>query len=124
MGISADDLARFFGNEDPGTYRYGIFADNGLAGVLCVRFPWLKGPYIELLAMLPGHQGHGLGAKALSFVETEARRAGMRNIWVCASQFNESAQRFYKRNGFVEVGTLPGLVADGFAETLLRKPLT
>lgn len=124
MGISAERLAAFLKNGDPGAHRYAILQDGALSGVVSVRCPWLKGPYIELLAILAGFQRRGHGERILSFVETEAARLGMRNVWVCASQFNSGAARFYERHGFVEIATLPGLVADGFTETLFRKTLT
>ena len=44
-----------------------------------------------------------------------------RNLWVCASSFNARALRFYERHGFARAATLPGLVADGYDEILLRK---
>jgi ribosomal protein S18 acetylase RimI-like enzyme len=40
---------------------------------------------------------------------------------VCASSFNARALRFYARHGFEAAATLPGLVADGYDEILLRK---
>ncbi|WP_158007444.1 GNAT family N-acetyltransferase [Methyloceanibacter stevinii] len=123
LAIPEDGLSRFLAGGDEGTRQYAITVDGATAGVVCTRFPWLKGPYVELLAVLPGHQGHGLGTKALTFVEAEAKRAGARNVWVCASEFNGLARRFYERRGFVEVGTLPDLVTDGFAEVLFRKAL-
>ncbi|BAQ17002.1 GNAT family N-acetyltransferase [Methyloceanibacter caenitepidi] len=124
LAIPEEALNRFLAGGDEGTRHYAITVGGATAGVACTRFPWLKGPYVELLAVLPDHQGHGLGTKALAFVEAEAKRAGARNVWVCASEFNNPARRFYERRGFVEVGTLPGLVAEGFAEMLLRKVLT
>lgn len=124
MGIPAEGLAAFLKSGDASAYRYAIVQDGALAGVVSVRFPWLKGPYVELLAILPGFQRRGHGEGILSFVETEAVRLGTRNVWVCASRFNGGAARFYKRHGFVEIATLPGLVADGFVETLFRKALT
>lgn len=123
LAIPEDGLSRFLAGGDEGTRQYAITVGGATAGVVCTRFPWLKGPYVELLAVLPGHQGHGLGTKALTFVEAEAKRAGARNVWVCASEFNGLARRFYERRGFVEVGTLPDLVTDGFAEVLFRKAL-
>ena len=124
LGIPAEALTAFLQAEDPGAQRYAIVADDALAGVASSRFPWLKGPYVELLAILPGVQRRGLGRMVLSFVETEAKRLGARNVWVCASAFNSDAMRFYKRCGFTEAARLPDLVTDGFAETLLRKTLT
>jgi GNAT superfamily N-acetyltransferase len=86
-----------------------------------VRSPWLKGPYLELLALLPKAQGQGIGANILAWFEQEALKAGARNLWVCASLFNTRALRFYERHGFEQAATLPGLVADGYDEILLRK---
>lgn len=123
LGVSEDSLTSYLAGEDDGAQRYAIAMNGATAGVVCIRFPWLKGPYIELLAVLPGYQGQGIGTAVLSFIETEAMRAGSRNVWVCASQFNSAARRFYERGGFAEVGTLPDLVTDGFAELLLRKRL-
>jgi len=124
LNIAADDLTQYLSNEDGGAQHYAVAVDGALAGAVCLRFPWLKGPYNEHLAVLPAHQGHGLGTEILSFVEAEARQLCGRNVWVCASGFNDRAHRFYRRRGFVEVGPLPDLVADGFSETLLRKQLT
>ena len=44
-----------------------------------------------------------------------------RNLWVCASSYNEGALRLYERHGFHRVATLPGLLIDGDDEILLRK---
>ena len=39
------------------------------------------------------------------------------------SSFNVAARSFYARHGYSEIGTVPGLVRDGFDEILLRKML-
>ncbi|HEU4475158.1 MAG TPA: GNAT family N-acetyltransferase [Methyloceanibacter sp.] len=83
--------------------------------------PWLKGPYLELLAILPQFQGQGIGGKLLDWFEREGSRLGARNLWVCASSFNARTIGFYERHGFKEAATLPGLVAEGYDEILLRK---
>ena len=56
-----------------------------------------------------------------SWFEQTGRGLGARNLWVCASSFNDGALRFYQRHGFRPAATLPGLVADGYDEILLRK---
>jgi ribosomal protein S18 acetylase RimI-like enzyme len=91
------------------------------AGVVSVRDPWLKGPYLELLALLPPFQNRGLGATLIGWLEGEAVANGVRNLWVCASSFNVRALRFYERHGFARASVLPGLVAEGYDEILLRK---
>lgn len=94
------------------------------AGAVVVRFPWLAGPYLNLIAVLPGHQGQGLGGAVLAWMETEARRAGQRNLFLCVSDFNEGAQRRYARAGFEQIACLEDLVRDGVGEVLMRKRLS
>ncbi len=53
----------------------------------------------------------------------QARAAGDRNLWVCASDFNAAGIMFYERHGFSRVADLDGLVRDGRTEVLLRKRL-
>jgi GNAT superfamily N-acetyltransferase len=121
MDYPADGLARFLTAPDKGVSRYLIEVDGVEAGAMAVRFPWFKGPYLELLALLPPFQGNGLGAKMMAWFEGHALELGARNLWVCASSFNEGALRFYARHGFRAAASLPGLVADGYDEILLRK---
>ena len=97
-------------------------ASAGLIGLVLGRIVMrLRGPYLELLALLPKAQGQGVGASILAWFEQEALKLGARNLWVCASSFNTDALRFYGRHGFHPAATLPGLVADGYDEILLRK---
>jgi ribosomal protein S18 acetylase RimI-like enzyme len=86
-----------------------------------VRHPWLKGPYLELLALLPPAQNQGIGSSIMAWFETAGLKHRARNLWVCASSFNARALRFYEGRGFARAATLPSLVADGYDEILLRK---
>jgi len=121
MNYSADALARFLTRSDPGVARYLVEIGGHQAGAISVRYPWLKGPYLELLAILPAYQGAGVGSAILGWFEREAIRLGARNLFVCASSFNARALLFYGRHGFQPAATLHGLVADGYDEILLRK---
>ncbi len=121
MHYSADVLARFLAAPDAGVSRFLVEIDGEQAGAVSVRFPWLKGPYLELLALLPPFQGRGIGTSILAWFEEEGIRQGARNLWVCASSFNSQAIRFYGRHGFQPAAMLSGLVADGYDDILLRK---
>jgi ribosomal protein S18 acetylase RimI-like enzyme len=121
MNYSANALARFLAEPDGGVRRYLVQVGEEPAGAVSVRFPWLKGPYLELLALLPSFQGRGIGTAIMDWFEQEGVRLGARNLWVCASSFNARAVRFYRRHGFREAAILGGLVADGYDEILLRK---
>ncbi|MGV1015344.1 MAG: GNAT family N-acetyltransferase [Methyloceanibacter sp.] len=121
MNYPADSMAQFLAATSDSVSRYRVVVDGEDAGIVSVRYPWLKGPYLELLALLPKFQGQGLGARILAWFEQEAARHEARNLWVCASSFNQGALRLYERHGFQPVATLPGLVVDGYDEILLRK---
>jgi ribosomal protein S18 acetylase RimI-like enzyme len=121
MNYPADQLASFLASPDAGTARYAVSVNGKEAGVVSVRHPWLKGPYLELLALLPEAQNHGIGSSIMRWFESVALEHQARNLWVCASSFNARALGFYERHGFARAATLPGLVADGYDEILLRK---
>jgi GNAT superfamily N-acetyltransferase len=121
MDYPAEAMARFLAASGDGASRYLIEVDGLEAGAVSVRHPWLKGPYLELLALLPPFQRRGIGAGILSWFEQAGLALGARNLWVCASSFNDGALRFYQRHDFRPAATLPGLVADGYDEILLRK---
>jgi len=121
MAYPAEALARFLATVDDGASRFLVEVDGVEAGAVSIRFPWLKGPYLELLALLPPFQRQGIGAGILTWFENEASALGARNVWVCASSFNDGALRFYESHGFKPAALLRGLVADGYDEILLRK---
>jgi GNAT superfamily N-acetyltransferase len=105
--------------EDPHCYRHIMRLEGALAGVVVIRSPWLYGPYLNLLAVLPPYQHSGIGSAILAWIAGAAEG----NLWVCASEFNARAIAFYERHGFHRVALLPDLVVPGFAEVLLRKRL-
>jgi GNAT superfamily N-acetyltransferase len=116
-------LAKYFSDREEGAPRFEILVGDTLAGAICIRENWLRGPYLQLLAVLPSFQTQGIGGAALSWFEARAKISNAQNIWVVASEFNLRAGAFYERFGFVRVATFDGLVADGTAEILFRKRL-
>lgn len=122
LGYSAAGLAHYLTREDPALERHGVVESGALAGVVCIRYPWLRGPFVELLAVLPAARRRGVGAEILSWVEADPRWQGG-NVWITVSDFNLRARRFYERLGYAEVAELPRLVSTRSDELLLRKNL-
>lgn len=119
LGYSAMGLAAYLGREDAALTRVVLGEAGRPLAVLALRRPWLRGPYVELLAVLPEAQGGGHGR---ALVDWAAAQGGA-NLWACVSAFNARARAFYARAGFVEVTPLTDLVADGADEILLRRRL-
>lgn len=122
LNISAKMLARYFVHENIGLHRYMVQVDDEIAGVLCVRYPWLRGPYIEFLGLTVKFRGLGLGRLILQWAEAEARRESG-NLWVATSSFNHKALKFYQQLGFYQIGIIEGLIVPEHDEILLRKRL-
>jgi len=122
LGYRPEWLLEYLLREDSCLFRYGMFHEERVCGVLCVRHPWLLGPYIEILAVFPNRQGQGWGREVVRWIEDRARPTS-RNLWVTVSSFNQKARDFYLRTGFTEIGVLSNLVRKGFDEVLLRKEL-
>jgi ribosomal protein S18 acetylase RimI-like enzyme len=97
---------------------------NELAGIVTVQDPFLHGPYLQLLAILPAYQGRNLGLRILQWMEAEARQAEARQLWLCVSTFNDRARTFYERFGFEAVAVLEKLASDASDEIFMRKRLT
>jgi ribosomal protein S18 acetylase RimI-like enzyme len=122
LGYRPSVLHRYLTRPDPALSRQAVFMKDSLAGVVCIRYPWLCGASLELLALLAGFQGKGAGAEILEWLEAQARRLAP-NLWATVSSFNTEAQRFYARHGFETAAYLEDLIQSGFDEILLRKRL-
>lgn len=118
LGYQAETLAHYLQRPDVSRHTYQVWAADQTAGVVCCRYPWLRGPFLELLAIYPLFQGRGLGREILGWLENHAT---CRNLWTTVSAFNTRALNFYTTFGFAEIGCLKDLVRDGFDEILLRK---
>jgi diamine N-acetyltransferase len=122
LKFSAAALANYLTRDDAALRRYAVSVDDRLAGVIGVRHPWLRGPYIELLGLFPECRGKGIGKRLLAWAESEARREA-KNLWVVVSSFNHQALDFYQGLGFYPIGPIEGLVTPEHDEILLRKVL-
>jgi ribosomal protein S18 acetylase RimI-like enzyme len=122
LNYHANDLQTYLTKEDAALMRWKIVHQNRIAGAVCVRQPWLRGPYIELLAIFPDFQNLGLGREVIDLLVTQAKK-NSKNLWAVVSDFNASAQQFYRKNNFLEIGPLDDLVQPGNREILLRRIL-
>jgi ribosomal protein S18 acetylase RimI-like enzyme len=118
LGYKPESLAHYLQRADVSLHKFLIAAFGQPVGIVCCRYPWLFGPFLELLAVYPQFQGQGFGREILSWLENPEAFA---NLWTTVSAFNLRALNFYTKFGFAEVGLLTELVRAGFDEILLRK---
>ncbi|MGH7232652.1 MAG: GNAT family N-acetyltransferase [Nitrospiraceae bacterium] len=120
LGYTAVHWERLFHPLPQGREGFVIERGGEVGGVALLRQRFLFGDYLELLAIAPAMQGQGLGRLLLRHVE-EIVFARVKNLFICVSDFNTGARRFYQRQGYQEIGPIPNFLIPGTAEILLRK---
>jgi GNAT superfamily N-acetyltransferase len=64
----ADALAAHLSRPDSSFHRLTVRSSGHPAGLLALRYPWLRGVYLELLALFPPYQGLGLGREIMAWI--------------------------------------------------------
>jgi [ribosomal protein S18]-alanine N-acetyltransferase len=82
----------------------------------------LLGEYLKILVVEDAHRLHGVGRELMEGLEQRAFRSWP-NVYLCVSDFNHAARRFYDRLGYEAVGSLKGLLIPGRDEVLMRKSI-
>ena len=120
LDYSSQALCRYFSATGQGRHAIAVLAGEIPAACLAVRPNWLRGPLLEVLAVLPEFQGCGLGREIIAWLVAQTQREQGGNLWTISSEFNRPAREFYRLQGFEVVGTLPGLICTDETEMLLR----
>jgi diamine N-acetyltransferase len=121
LDYKPEALAFYLLRADPALKRYSVTVTGKVSGVLSVRFPWLFGPFIELIALFDGSRGMGYGRQLIDWIIGYFPPSP--NLWATVSSFNLDAQVFYRSTGFEQITILEDLIKPGWHEILLRKRL-
>ncbi len=80
-------------------------------------------PTIELskFYVLEGHHGRGVAGTLMAGVLGAAGGTGASSIWLGVNQQNARANRFYEKNGFVQVGTRTFQVGSSLENDFVRE---
>ena len=118
VGIPAEKLFKDLTNPQ----REVLVAELGqqIAGVLILHLGGSFDGYIQILAVFPEFQGRKLGGQIMKFAEEKIFQ-NSKNVFLCVSDFNHRAQKFYERLGYQKVGELKNFLIADQNEILLRK---
>ncbi len=114
QALDRDDLLLVADLEEPGSA-------NALAWCM-MGGAFGRSAYLRLLGVQSGYTGRGAGAALLQAAERHIYDA-QQDLFLLVSDFNEEAQRFYQRQGYRQVGAVPGYVLADVTELLYWKPL-
>ncbi len=79
--------------------------------------------YVMLIGVDPAYQGQKIGEALMD--EAERLMFGSsQDVFLLVSDFNEGAQRFYRKRGYEQVGAIPDYVVKGISELIFRKSKT
>jgi [ribosomal protein S18]-alanine N-acetyltransferase len=120
LGYHEKDWDSYFTPLPQGRDSYVVDQNGRVAGIAVVRQKFLLGDYLELLGVAGWASGQGVGGLLLAHIEG-AVFARAKNLFACVSDFNNQARRFYKKQGYQEIGPMPNFLIPGSAEILLRK---
>lgn len=81
---------------------------------------WDEIPFMNMLFVLDGHRGHGLGSALVEAWESQIAGEGY-PVAMTSSLANEDAQRFHRKHGYSDCGAL--LLPGEAAEIVFRKDL-
>ena len=87
--------------------NYGLMIDGELAAAALgsVRHWWEGTNYnIEEFFIAPKLQGQGLGTRFMELIEEDIKKRGLAGIFL-QTDSDKPAYRFYKKNGFGDLGT-------------------
>lgn len=97
-----------------------LFTEEGFAGWLRYNLFWDNTPFMNMLFLLEGYRGQGLGGRLTAFWEREMKARGCSEV-LTSTLSNESAQHFYRAHGYVDCGSL--LLPGEPLEIFFRKEL-
>lgn len=88
-------------------------------------FAWLqpnaflkRSPYLKMIGVKQGYQSLGIGYKLISYLEQDKNE-----LFLLVSNFNISAQKFYKKQGYKQIGTIPNYILGDVDELIFYKRL-
>jgi ribosomal protein S18 acetylase RimI-like enzyme len=122
MGRPAESFVAYMTRPMAATFRYALRLDARPVGFLSLRYPFMRGPYIETIAVFPEAQRRGFARRIVDWMGREVEGEAT-NLWLCVTDWNAAARAAYAAMGFVEIGPIPDIAMVGQTEIFLRKVL-
>jgi len=106
--------------SQPETRRYLVAETDegivGYAGLMCIE-PIAD---VQTIAVVPEHEGRGIGSILLTQLIDEARRRGAADVLLEVRADNPRAQQLYVRFGFEQIHVRPRYYRDGVDALIMR----
>lgn len=108
--------------SDPSLEVYLALLDGEIVGFVVISMTGAFIGYVKSICTAPEWRSRGVGSRLMSFVENRIFREAP-NVFICVSDFNEDAQKLYRRLGYEVIGELRDYLVSGRSEILMRKTI-
>ncbi len=108
--------------SDPSMEVYIALKGYEIVGFVVISMTGAFIGYVKSIYTAPEWRSRGIGSGLMSFVEDRIFREAP-NVFICVSDFNEGAQRLYRRLDYEVVGELKNYLVSGKSEVLMRKTI-
>lgn len=105
------------------TRRYWVAEDAGEIVAYCGMMCVLPLADVQTIAVVPGHEGRGIGSALLTGLVEEARLRGAEDVLLEVRADNPRAQALYLRFGFEQIHIRKGYYPGGADALIMRKVL-
>ena len=122
MGRPPASFVAYMTRPMAATFRFALRLDGRPVGFLALRHPFMRGPYVETIALFPEAQRRGFARRIVEWMGREVAGEAT-NLWLCVTEWNAPARAAYAAMGFVEIGPIPDVALLGQTEIFLRKML-
>ncbi len=108
--------------QNPLAETYVVKAQGKVIGLAIIQLKGALVGYIQTLVIDAHFREQSIGSQLIAFLEKRIHDVSP-NVFMCVSDFNENAQRLYKRLGFEVIGEIKNYIIEGHSEILLRKTI-
>ena len=106
--------------KDPDNHTYIANTKEGPAGFVTITLKGSLPGYIKRIAVKEEYRSTHIGEKLMQFAE-ELIFPITKNVFLCVSDFNYGAVRFYNRLGYEKIGEIKDYISPGSSEIIMRK---
>lgn len=108
--------------REPDGELFVVYVEEKIAGCILLELHGVLKGFIRSFCIDAKFRGRGIGAKVIGFAEKYILQQTP-NVFVFAASTNEGAIRFYKNQGYKQIGLIEDFIETGSDELLFRKTI-
>ena len=121
FGLKKEGARKFFNDRLGKELVYVATRNEEVLGFITIKRNILYANYIRRIVVREDARSEGIGGKLMEYIEEMTYSSGLPNVFLVTTTANEGAVKFYKKNGYKIIGTIPDFVEKGLDEFIFWK---